>query len=254
MKNIFSIVVVLFAVNVCFGWGQTGHRVVGLLAENHLNKKTREKLKEIMGVESLVEASTWMDEIKSDKSFKHMNSWHYVSIPDGQTYATCTKSEKGDVYEAINRMIVIIKDDSKSKKEKRDAICSLTHLVGDMHQPLHVGNGTDKGGNSVKVKWFYQSSNLHRVWDSEMIDSKKYSYSELADLIDDHSKDDITKWQSEGMDVWVNEAMSLRTQIYNTGDTDKMGYRYMYENWNTLRERLLKAGIRLAGILNEALS
>ena len=99
-----------------FSWGQTGHRVVGQIAQNHLSKKAKKELASIMGHESLVEASTWMDNIKSDKSYNHMRSWHYVTIPDGETYASSEKSDKGDAYEAIDRMVKILKDETKSKQ------------------------------------------------------------------------------------------------------------------------------------------
>ena len=52
------------------------------------------------------------------------------------------------------------------QEEQQHALKSLIHLVGDIHQPLHVGNGTDKGGNDIKLKYFWKSSNLHRVWRS----------------------------------------------------------------------------------------
>ena len=59
------------------------------------------------------------------------------------------------------------------------------HIVGDLHQPLHVGNGKDRGGNDVKLDFFWESSNLHRIWDSGIIDQQKLSYTEYSDLLID---------------------------------------------------------------------
>lgn len=235
-----------------FGWGQTGHRTVAKVAENHLNKKAQKALFQIMGHESLVEASTWMDNIKSDSSYDYARSWHYVTIPDGETYESSEKNEKGDAYEAINRMKKIIKDENSTIIEKREAIRMLVHLIGDFHQPLHVGNGTDRGGNQVKVKWFSSPSNLHRIWDSEIIESKGFSYSELAELID-HPEEDDTPYYNTDMNIWVAEAVALRPQVYASSDQERLSYRYMYNNWDTVKDQLLKGGLRLATVLNELL-
>ncbi len=240
----------IFTLSV-FGWGQTGHRVVAQIAQNHLSNKVSKQLFEIMGNESLVEASTWMDNIKSDSTFDYARAWHYVTIPEGKNYETSEKSDKGDAYEAINRMKAILKDGESSQEEKRNAIRMLTHLIGDIHQPLHVGNGTDRGGNSVKIKWFRKSSNLHRIWDSEMINSKSFSYSELAKLIDHPNESTAVNYTSTDLDVWVKEAMDLRPQVYNLSNDKNLSYKYMYSNWDTVKDQLLKAGIRLAEVLNE---
>ncbi len=246
---LFTTAVMVFHL-AAFSWGQTGHRVVGQIAQNHLSKKAKKELAMIMGHESLVEASTWMDNIKSDDQYDHMKPWHYVTIPDGQNYSTSEKTDKGDAYEAIDRMIDILKDETKNFKEKRDAVAILTHLVGDIHQPLHVGNGEDRGGNDVKIKWFYDKSNLHRIWDSGMIDSKQLSYCELAKMIDHKVDNSAVKTLDKSM--WIKEAMELRPQIYDIEGKEHLSYEYLYKNWPTVKDQLYKAGIRLAEILNAA--
>lgn len=237
-----------------FAWGQIGHRVVGLVAQNHLNEKTKAALYELMGHESLVEASTWMDNIKSDSSYDHTHAWHYVTVPDGKTYGDVETPAQGDAYEATLRMIATLKNESASKKEHKKALRMLVHLVGDLHQPLHVGNGEDRGGNDIKIKWFYNRSNLHRIWDSEMIDSKQFSYSELAKLID-HDYDWVdSSYTSTSLDLWIEESMKLRPQVYDLRDEESLSFAYMYRNWDTVRDQLLKGGLRLAAILNEIYS
>jgi hypothetical protein len=251
MKKIFLSLCFVSASLLCFGWGQTGHRVVAQVAQNHLSKKAQKSLHEIMGHESLVEASTWMDNIKSDDAYDYARSWHYVTIPEGKTYASSEKNEDGDAYETIQRMIKVLKDESKSKQEKKEAVRILVHLVGDVHQPLHVGNGEDKGGNDVKIKWFYDKSNLHRVWDSEIIESKDLSYSELAKMIDHKNESTTVKYESTDLDLWVKEAMGLRPTIYDIGEKEYLSYEYMYKNWPIVKEQLHKGGERLAAVFNE---
>ena len=127
----------------------------------------------------------------------------------------------------------------------------LIHLVGDIHQPLHVGTGKDRGGNSTKVEWFYRDSNLHRVWDSEMIDSRQLSYTEFSDAVNHPTKQQIKTWQDSNILDWAYESMELRDQVYDLPKDHQIGYQYQYKNHDILDRQLLKAGVRLAGVLNE---
>jgi len=251
MKQLGLILILAVQSQFLFGWGQTGHRVIAAIAEENLSKKSKKALAEIMGCESLVEASTWMDNIKSDSNYDFMRSWHYVTIPEGKTYNTSEKSDKGDAYEAILKQKEVLQNPQSSPDEKRDAVRMLVHLVGDFHQPLHVGNGEDRGGNDVKVKWFYKKSNLHRIWDSEMIESKDFSYSELSELLICSEVEFPTSYRNTKLDLWVEEAVSLRPQIYDFSEAENLSYEYLYHNWETVRKQLLKGGLRLAAVLNE---
>ena len=123
-------------------------------------------------------------------------------------------------------------------------------MVGDIHQPLHVGKPGDRGGNDVKVKWAGGDSNLHRVWDSEVIDGTQLSYTELAESLAKPDASKIKTLQNNNIRTWAYESMSYRKQVYNYGN-GKLGYQYAYKNLPAVQERLLQAGVRLAGILNE---
>ena len=48
---------------------------------------------------------------------------------------------------------------------------------------MHVGNGKDRGGNDIKLKWFNAPTNLHRIWDSDLINLQELSYSEYSDYL-----------------------------------------------------------------------
>lgn len=253
MKRILTVITLMAISNQLLAWGQTGHRAIALIATNHLDNKTKKELFKIMGHESLMQASTWMDEIRSDDKWEHTHPWHYVTIPDGETYQTAEKNDKGDAVEAIEHMKAIVKDENSSRDEKRNAIRMLVHLIGDIHQPLHVGNGTDKGGNDVKIKWFYNKSNLHRIWDSEMIDSKQLSYTELAMFVDHPNENPIPNLHSTDVNDWIQEVMALRPQVYGLTNEENLSYKYMHQNWDTVMVQIEKAGIRLAEVLNEIL-
>lgn len=234
-----------------FGWGQTGHRVVGEIAFRHMTPEAQKKVLAILGGESPAMASTWMDFIKSNHDYDHMKPWHYVTIPDSLTYEEAGCPEEGDAFVTIERIIKEIKANSFEGWTEDEALKSLIHLIGDVHQPLHVGNGEDRGGNDVKVKWFGENSNLHRVWDSELIDGQQLSYSEYAAWIDNADSTQIATWQADPLLTWVNESKDMRPTVYDIKNPERMGYEYNYKHIEDLNNRLLQAGIRLAGILNE---
>lgn len=234
-----------------FSWGIIGHRTVGLIAEQHLTKKAKKNIEKILGHESLAVASNWMDDIKSDDAYDHTHDWHWVTIPEGQHYEESEKNPNGDLIGTTERLIAELKQGNLPKNEEAEKLKMLVHLIGDIHQPLHVGKGDDKGGNDVKVKWFWENSNLHRVWDSGMIDSEQYSYTELADIVDHASKEQVREWQCTGVRDWANESMALREQIYDLPEDKNLNYEYRYQHWKTVQLRLAQAGIRLAGILND---
>ena len=232
-------------------WGKTGHRVVGDIAEQYLNNEAAEAVSQVLGDESMAIASTWMDEIKADPAYDYTHSWHYVTIPDGKTYTETEKNPNGDIIETIRTITEKLKSRHLSPQKESENLKMLIHLVGDIHMPLHVGTGEDRGGNSVDVRWFWESSNLHRVWDSGMIDESQLSYTELSKSVNYVSEQEIETWQEDDVLDWARESMQLRDQVYKLPDDRDINYKYMYHNWETVEKRLLQAGIRLAGVLNE---
>jgi len=250
MKKKLLVLSLVVIVTQAVSWGLTGHRVVGQIAEDHLTRKAKKQLKKIMGDESLSDAANWMDFIRSDHSYDYMVTWHYVTIPDGETYATATRNPKGDLIWAINHFSAQLRTDTLTRDEARFAVRCLTHLVGDLHQPLHVGNGKDKGGNDVKINWFWKSSNLHRVWDSQMIDDQLLSYTEWVKKLDHLNKEEIAALQSGTVVDWATESMAMRTSVYDFGDQKNLTYAYNFRHQKQVERQLLKAGIRLAGLFN----
>ena len=158
MKYLIRIIFILaMAPQNLFGWGSTGHRIVGKVAETYLTKNAKMQIKKLMGHHDLSRMSIWADEIKSDPNWKHASDWHWCTIPDGEDYET--GKHKGQAVEKVNEFIKTLKRKNTTIDEKQVALKFLVHLVGDLHQPLHVGNGTDRGGNNVRLKWFGESTN-----------------------------------------------------------------------------------------------
>lgn len=237
--------------NAVLAWGPTGHRTIGALADQQLTKKARKAVQHLLGGESLAMASTWMDEVRSDSSYDHVRDWHWVTIPDGGTYATSEKNTKGDAVEAIDRMKALLRSDTVPAPRKAEALRFLIHLIGDLHQPLHVGRGDDKGGNDFQVQWMKKGSNLHRVWDSGLIELQELSYTELAASLRAPGNAERMGWAQGSTAQWAEEALVLRPRVYSVERGAELGYPYSYANWPLVREQLLKGGVRLATVLNE---
>jgi hypothetical protein len=233
-----------------FAWGPTGHRATGWIAEKYLSKKARKAIDKLLKGQSLAMSSTWMDDVRSDSTYDYMEDWHWVTIPFGQTYDQTTKNPKGDIIATLERIIAELKSKKLSEAEQAQRIRILVHLIGDIHQPLHVGGKDDRGGNNVKVNWFRTESNLHRVWDSDMIDDTKLSYTELAQSLDKPTQAQLQAWQKSSVREWANESQALKDNVYDIGN-GKLGYEYSYRNFHLVRARLLQAGVRLAGVLND---
>lgn len=248
-KTLLSLLLAGFAFTA-FGWGATGHRAVGYIADQYLTKKTRLAIEKILQGQPLAMTGTWMDDVKSDSLYNHTHDWHWVTIQNGETYDQSVKNPKGDLVATLERLIAELKSKKLTPKQEAEHLKMIIHLIGDMHQPLHVGFGTDQGGNQVKVTWFGANSNLHRVWDSDMIDGSKLSYTELANAWVKPDATRVKKLQSASIRDMAMEAMTLRTQVYAYGD-GKLGYDYNYKNFNTVLEQIQKAGVRLAGVLNQ---
>ncbi|MBU2914642.1 MULTISPECIES: S1/P1 nuclease [Reichenbachiella] len=245
----FLVIALIFSNLMAFGWGKTGHRVVGDIAYWHLDRKAKGKIHEILKHEHLNMVGNYMDFVRSDKDMGYMSPWHYCTVPDGETYSEAP--EEGDAVETINRLIEELKTKKFTYGTELENLKYLVHLVADIHQPLHVGNGEDKGGNDVKVTFMWEESNLHRVWDSGLIDYQQLSFTEYSKWVNHISEQELEKTQSQGIDVWIEESMNLRPVIYDIPENGKLSYEYNYKHIATINDRLLKAGVRLAGILNE---
>lgn len=250
-KQLVLLALAFFLVPSAYGWGQIGHRVVGYIAQQNLSPEVEARVMEVLRGHSLAEASTWMDEIRSDNAYDDTSTWHWVTIPDGMRYAETEKNPQGDALGTTKEIIGALKADTLSAQEERNYVRFLVHLVGDLHQPLHVGDGTDRGGNEVTVVWFGEPSNLHRVWDSDMIDSKQLGFLELARFVGPTSDSAKATWRNSSVETWAHESMTYRDTVYDLPQDREIGYEYMYRTFDVLKHRLHQAGVRLAAVLNE---
>ncbi|MEM6840885.1 MAG: S1/P1 nuclease [Bacteroidota bacterium] len=253
-KLITTLSLIIFISHSGFSWGPTAHRAIGQLAQWHLSRSAEARITQILGPVDLAMAGTWMDEIRSDSAYDYTNTWHWVTVPTETGYDPEIQEPTGNAYEATQRIIAALKSDTLSSQQEQEYLKMLIHLIGDLHQPLHIGKGDDRGGNDVRVRWMYESdsSNLHRVWDSDMINAKQLSYTELATHLNRYVTPElVSETQSVYLEQWLDEAVELRAAVYDIPDSKRLGYEYMYHNWPIVEQRLLLAGLRLASILND---
>ncbi|TRO65384.1 S1/P1 nuclease [Christiangramia sabulilitoris] len=234
-------------------WGKTGHRATAEIAENNLTDKAKNAIDELLNGYGLAFVANYADDIKSDPDYRKYGPWHYVNIdPDAEEYVLEEASDRGDLVQAIRKCIAVLKDDNVSKSEKQFYLKMLVHFVGDLHQPFHTGHSEDKGGNDIQVRWFNDGSNIHRVWDSEMINFYQMSYTELAINTRTLTKKERKSIQSGKLLDWVYESRAMAEDLYaGVENGQKLGYSYMYEHMPTVLDQLQKGGLRLAKILND---
>ena len=249
--KIFLVIIILFFNSLTSSlWGPTGHRVVGEIAERNISEKTKEKIAEILDGESLAYIAFYADEIKSDRKYDKYYSWHFINFDLDKNYKDTPPSDNGDLYIAINKCIDVLKDISSDKETKAFHLKLLVHFIGDLHQPLHLGQEEDRGANRISVKWFGSNTNLHSVWDSKMIDGYKMSYSEMSYNLQKTRENNSKEFQREDLIKWIDEIHDYTQEIYKSLDDTNLGYEYQYNNFNTVKHFLSIGGYRLARILD----
>lgn len=239
-------------------WGTTGHRVIAEIAERNLTEEAKAEVKKLLDNQYMAYWANWADFIKSDTTdkWKHTHVWHFVNAPANlskQEYINEIKNvNQQNLYSEIPKLINSLAANSTSVEEKKEALIFLIHLVGDMHQPMHTGRGEDLGGNTIKIQWFWQDTNLHALWDSKLIDHEKYSYTEYATVLNVLTNEQKQTMQEGVLEDWFYDSHQLANIIYGMSkDGDNLSFDYNYRVRPIVDEQLQKAGLRLAKILND---
>lgn len=256
MKKCFYILALLAVLPMqeLLAWGQEGHRIVAQVAYDNLSCCARYKINKVLGVKGAVYWANWPDEIKSDTIYPTSSDWHFQDLDGGMSdsavVATLTNypQDGGNLWRALDSLENVLKHDKKNEH----ALRFLVHFMGDRFCPMHTGHKDDLGGNRVKLKWFSRNTNLHSVWDSAIIESRGYSYSEYAEYLENtfrSEKKSIRKMTDEEI---VLHNYHLTDAIYEYQTTwDGNAYHYVYRWANDMEWQLYAAGIRLAKVLNE---
>jgi hypothetical protein len=244
---VFFIVIFPFRL---LAWGEDGHQIVAELAMQLLSDATRQKVVRVLGGISAAEAGKWMDNVRSKPAYRHMATWHYVNIEKGQSYKP---SSKGDIITALNKAYSALQHPEKlSPEQVKLNVLILFHLCGDLLQPLHAGYGSDKGGTKYQVSYNGKGTNLHHIWDSEIIEKGKIT---LATVKSRPSAASIQKLRTEPVNfiAWMNQGRNLLPQVYDIKGR-KLDNSYMQKNKAVVEAQLRNAGILLASCLEHIFS
>ena len=261
LRFVYVVVCFLSSVSVLEAWGFRAHRMVALIAYADLTPEVRSEVLSRLGEISIEEASTWADQIRDDPGYEHTKLWHYATVPDGESYDYSSFVGVTDIIAALEAQLDVLRcavrrPQSVDKSDELMALRMVIHLVGDLHQPLHVGNGKDRGGNEVMVRFFGEEMNLHYVWDRAILDTQPKSIrATVEDFRLSVSTSQRATWLCGASLDWMDESISYRSVIYSDLPYDsRSSVRYYRRHLPLIEERILQAGLRLAMLLNDIYS
>ncbi len=250
---------------ICAGeapaYGPTAHRIVGIIAESYLCASAAAAVDEILEGESLAEAGLWADRIRGDPGWRHASPWHYVNVADDVPIEAAEgDAERGDVLRAIARFRAESGDDAVPPARRAEALRFLVHFVADVHQPLHVGRAEDRGGNRIDAVVEGQRTNLHALWDAELLlrrDRRAHGYTvaDQAREVRALTSRDVGALQGSGVLDWARESKAVRPYVYGYARPAAGPFApddaYLAMAGEISMLRLSQSAVRLAGVLNE---
>jgi hypothetical protein len=259
--------VVLLLLSLCvaspaLGWGRDGHRIAADLAQRQLLPQARDEVARLLAGEpepTLAGVADWADEQRSADPRDPRARWHYVNFRAGGAceYVPARDCPGGDcVVAAINRQFRVLSDRSRSDRERRDALKYLVHLVADAHQPLHSTPRLDKGGGDYQVSVNGRGTNLHQVWDREILRATGLAPDAQAARLavaPPLSADPASRTDRPAV-AWALESCRIVRDggLYPSGH--RIGNDYLRTHRPLVETRLRRAGDRLAGMINLALA
>ncbi len=232
-----------------FAWGKTGHELVGKLAFHFLDDSTRLKVQKYLGNLSFEEAANWMDDSRSNSYFDYMRTWHYMDLEKGEKFDN-TSHERNMITVLFSAITELRQMDKMKRKEIKRNLLLIFHLVGDLHQPLHCGYASDKGGNTIMVNAQNFASNLHSAWDTQIIETEGISMENCLAVYDSLLKNQVDSIKQIVVLRWYNQSRSYLDTVYSFKN-DFLDRQYIEFSKVIIKHQLLKAGLRLASILSE---
>lgn len=258
-------------------WGVQGHRLVALIAANHLAPIAKRNVEWLLAPETLADVASWADEVQG--GITQTSPWHYVNIPpDAKSYdreRDCplqpgvAAGARNDVWrdcivDRIRYHEERVADIKLDRADRAIALKFLVHFVGDIHQPLHA-SAIERGGNGILVRVFGSDScgsdparpapcNLHSVWDSLLIAHRGLDDRAFAAVLERRIRDEGLLRKPVGIPAdWAMESLVISNAILlpQQGTVDEA---YYAKQIAIIEQRLALAGARLAQVLNRALT
>ena len=241
-----------------FAWGPAAHEAVVTLAAERLTPVTTQQVATLLGRESLVQISVWADDVRTT-THKHTTGWHFTNIPiTSSGYQASRDCPQGNcVVAAIQRQEAILRDRTRPAAARAEALKFLIHLIGDVHQPFHASDAGDRGGNNREIELVGGSRNLHAAWDSGIIQSRGSSTRALVTAAKQWLQTQTESTLAGGSaEDWANESYRLARDIAYVqvrGD-DAIAGPERVEALRIIEQRIARAGVRLAAVLNRAMA
>ena len=263
MKRVISLLLIsACACMYClpaFGWGQEGHRIIAKIAYDNLNRKAKKNVDAILGKQGIIYYANWADELKSDNIYPQSikDGWHFQDFPAGLSDSIVADAlihyptEGGNLYRVLDSLELDMAAEQISRTNMIHTSRFIVHLSGDRYCPMHMAHMDDKGGNAVKMKWFGRDTNLHTVWDTKLIESQGYSYTEYAEMLQHEYKDIKRQIEQASDEQLLVDSYHVTEAIYKYQEIwDGNTYHYIYTWRQPMERQLYIAGIRLAKLLN----
>jgi len=254
-------------------YGRDGHRIVCDLAYRYLSDETRAEIDRLVDLDPQFDhfrdVCSWADEVRGS-THRHTAPWHYINQERNDPQVDAEDcAENGCITSAINLHAGIFTNRSQSDEARLEALKFLAHWMGDIHQPLHVSINGDRGGNDINVLWRGERhTNIHRVWDSEILldyMAETWPYLDEGDRWTQLADELAADIPLNGVDIytplapidWAQESHDIvrsRGFAYYWANADQLiepGDAYYARNLPVSLQRLKQGGVRLAGLLNQ---
>lgn len=241
-----------------WAWGPLGHRIVARLAEAHLTPQARAEARTLLalrGARHLSEVAVWADDLRDTDPalFRRTRRLHFVNFHSRDCiYEPPRDCRDGEcAVAAIDKYSAILANRANSPAARAEALAFVVHFVGDVHQPLHASFRHDAGGNDFQVRWHGRGSNLHRIWDSTMLDTAHLSAARYARKLEaERTPVVIAGTPAE----WAEESCRIDRDEGVYPDAHTISQAYVDRELPIAEQRLRQAGARLAALLNRDLA
>ncbi len=257
-------------------WSALGHRMVGELAQRHLEPAAQAEVATLLAGErdpSLAGVATWADELRASESdrFKTTAPWHYINAKGGGcNFDGARDCPDGNcVVGAIEAQLAVLADRGQPLQTRRDALKFVVHFVGDIHQPMHAGNRDDRGGNNFQVSLRtpmkpeayalknyvdgVMGTNLHSIWDYYVLAGRGLALGAYSDRLDALPWPPMPKDSLSPPRAWAGESCRLIDARGLYPVQHIMDHAYLDAMRPLAEQRIRQAAWRLATMLNGAL-
>lgn len=224
------------------------------IAARALTPHARAQVARLLGGEAeamMVLDASWADEIRDARPATA--SWHYVNVElDRPGYDASRDCPMGDcVVAQIERDRAML---AGGRGDRAEALRFLIHFVGDLHQPLHVADNHDRGGNARLLRYRGQRVSLHHIWDDQVVSALGRDPAQVADGIwASLTPRQRTDYARGAPIIWADESLGAGRAIYAGLRGDSLPADYAARQKGLTRLQLARAGLRLAAMLNASL-